>query len=195
MNNSWRNMHSQMKLRLYKLRIHPSSWHKADMVSSVVDHMQGIQQHACHWAHACNPTHSTHSPRRRQETSPTGAEHVLWQVDAHDHQHTLEDQHRHYALVCFRFNCSQEDHVHVSKWVGWRGLTNAPVSMEARVRFNKMSPWGACTPSWMTKLGIGSPPSPSQACQRVGLTTADQVLVMSSKDCSSHFTHMSTCAL
>jgi len=53
-----------------------------------------------------------------------------------------------------------------------------PDVMEASVRFRKISPWGACTPSRMTKLGIKSPPSPSQACQRDGLTTTDQVSVM-----------------
>ena len=46
-------------------------------------------------------------------------------------------------------------------------------AMEARVCFSKMSPWGACTPSRMTKLGIISPPSTSQACQRVSLTSMD----------------------
>lgn len=34
-----------------------------------------------------------------------------------------------------------------------------PDAMEARVRFNKMSPLSAQTPSRMTKLGISSPPS------------------------------------
>ena len=91
------------------------------MVSNVVDHMQRFQQHACCWAHACNLTHSTHSPRRRQEASLTRAEHVLQQVDVYDHQHTLEDQHRHYASVCCWFNRTQEDHVHVSRRVGWKG--------------------------------------------------------------------------
>ena len=84
-NNSGRNMHSQMKLHSYNLGIHPSSWHKAYMVSSFVDCMQGIHEHACRWAHTWNPTNSIHSPRLRQESSPNGAEHVLWQVDAHDH--------------------------------------------------------------------------------------------------------------
>lgn len=35
------NMHKWMKFHLYKLWIHPNSWHGADKVSSVVDHMQG----------------------------------------------------------------------------------------------------------------------------------------------------------
>ena len=82
------------------------------MVRSVVDRMQGIQQHACHCAYACNPTHS---PRQRQDASPAGAKRILRQIDAHDHQHTLEDQHGHYASVCFRFSRTQEDHVHVSR--------------------------------------------------------------------------------
>lgn len=120
-NSSGRKMHSWMKLRQYELRIYPSSWHRTNMVTNVVNFMQGIQQHACRWAYACNPTHSTHSPRWRQEASPTRVEHVLWQVDAHDHQHTLEDQHEHYASVCCRFNHTQEDHLHVSGRVGWRG--------------------------------------------------------------------------
>jgi len=47
------------------------------MVSSVVDHMQGIEQHACHCEHACDPTHSAHSPRRRQEAGLTRPEHVV----------------------------------------------------------------------------------------------------------------------
>ena len=34
-----------------------------------------------------------------------------------------------------------------------------PDAMEARVRFNKMSPLSTQKPSWMTKLGISSPPS------------------------------------
>ena len=100
-NRSGRNMHSRMKLRQYELRIHPSNWHRSNMVSNFVDRMQGIQQHACHSAHACNPTHSTNSPRRRQESSTTGVEHVLRQVDAHDHQNTLEDQHRHMHQCAF----------------------------------------------------------------------------------------------
>ena len=179
-------MHSLMKLHPYKFRIHPNSWHRANMVSNIVDRMQGIQQHAFHWEHTCNPTHSTHSERRRQEASTTGAEHALRQVDSHDHQHTLEDQHRHYASVCYSFNCTQEDHAHVRRWVGWRGRTNAPVEMEARVCFNKTSPWGTCTPSWTTKLGISSPPSTSQTCQRFGLITVDLVSVMSCKAFSSH---------
>jgi len=66
-NNNGRNMHSWMKLRPYKLKIHPNSWHKANMVSNFFDCMQGIQQHACHCAHTCNPTHSTHLPRQRQK--------------------------------------------------------------------------------------------------------------------------------
>lgn len=70
-NNSGWNKHSQMKLLQYKLRIHPSSWNRANMVSSIVDRMKRIQHHACFWAHAYNPTHSTHSPRQRQEASPT----------------------------------------------------------------------------------------------------------------------------
>lgn len=160
-NNSGRNMHSQMKLCPYKLKIHPNSWHEVDMVRSFVDCMQEIQHHACHCAHACNPTHSTHSPRRRQEASPTGVEHVLQQVDAYEHQHTLEDEHGHYASVCCWFSHTQEDHVHVSGQFGWKSRTNAPVVTEARVRFSKMSPWGACTSPWRTKLGISSPPSPS----------------------------------
>ena len=45
-NNNERNMHSQMKLCSYKLNIHPSNWHIENMVSNVVDRMQGIQQHA-----------------------------------------------------------------------------------------------------------------------------------------------------
>ena len=100
--------------------------HEADMVSSVVDRMQGIQQHACHCVHACDPTHSAHSPRQRQEASPTGAENVLRQVDAHDRQHTLEHQHEHYASMFLWFDCTEEDHVHVSGRVGWRSHTNAP---------------------------------------------------------------------
>ena len=60
------------------------------MGSSVVYHMQGIQQHACHCAYAWDPTNSAHSPKRRQEARPTGAEHVLRQLDVHDHQHTLK---------------------------------------------------------------------------------------------------------
>jgi len=51
-------------------------------------------------------------------------------------------------------------------------------AMEARVHFSKMSPWSACTPS---------PPSPSQACQRVGPITMNCVSVMSYMACSSHF--------
>lgn len=47
-------------------------------------------------------------------------------VEAHDHQHTLEYQHKHYALVCCRFNHTQEDHAHVSRQAGWRSHTNAP---------------------------------------------------------------------
>ncbi len=184
--NNGCNMHSRMKLHQYKLRIHPNSWHKENMVSSFIDRMQGIQQHACRRAHTCNPTHSTHSPRRRQESSPTEAKHARRKVDAHDHQHTLEDHHGHYASMCFRFKRTQEDHAHVSIRVGWRGQTNALVATKARVRFSKMSPCGACTPSWTTKLGINSPPSPSQACQSVNLTTMDRVLVMSCKACSSH---------
>ena len=39
-------------------------------------------------------------------------------VDAHDHQHTLEDLHRHYASVCCRFSRTQEDHAHVRRRVG-----------------------------------------------------------------------------
>lgn len=35
------NMYPRMKLCPYKLKIHPNSWHEADMVSSVVDRMQG----------------------------------------------------------------------------------------------------------------------------------------------------------
>jgi len=85
------------------------------MVSSVGDHMKGIQEHACHFAHASNLAHSTHSPGQRQEESPTGVEHALWKVDAHEHQHTLEDQHVHYASMCYRFSRTQEDHVHVSR--------------------------------------------------------------------------------
>ena len=119
-NNRGHNMHSRMKLHPYKLKIHPNKWHGVDMVSSVVDHKQGIHHHACHWVHACNPTHSTHSPRQRQEASPTGVEHVLWQVDEHDHQHTLENHQGHYALVCRRFSRTQEYHAHVIRWVGWR---------------------------------------------------------------------------
>ena len=88
------------------------------MLGSVVDRMQGIYQRACHCAHTWNPTHSAHSPRRRQEASPTEADHVLWQDDVHDHQHTLEDQHRHYALVCFWFIRTQEEHAHVSRRIG-----------------------------------------------------------------------------
>ena len=57
-----------------------------------------------------------------------------------------------------------------------------PDAMEVRVHLSKKSPWSACTPSWMTKLGISSPPSPSQACQRVGLITTDRVSVMSCMD-------------
>ena len=98
------NMHSWMKLCQYKLRIHPSSWHRANMVRSVVDRMQRIKKHACHWAHASNPTHSTQSPRQRQEASPIGAEHALQKFDAHNHQHTLEDRHGYYASVCFQSN-------------------------------------------------------------------------------------------
>ena len=59
-------------------------------------------------------------------------------------------------------------------------------AMEARIFFNKMSPWGACTPSRTNKLGINSPPSPSKACQRIGLITTNWVLVMSCMACSSH---------
>ena len=88
------------------------------MVGSVVDHMQGIQKHAFHYVHACNSTHSTPSPTQRQEASPTKVEHVLRQVDAHDHQNTLEDQHGHYASVRCQSICSQEDHVHVRRRVG-----------------------------------------------------------------------------
>jgi len=87
------------------------------MVGGVVDCMQWIQQHVCHCVYACNPTHLAHSPRRRQEASPTEVEHVLQQADVHDHQHTLEDQHRHYALVCCQFSRTQEDHAHVSRRV------------------------------------------------------------------------------
>ncbi len=39
-----------------------------------------------------------------------------------------------------------------------------PDAMEARVRFSKMSPLIARTPSRTTKLGISSPHSPSQGC-------------------------------
>jgi len=38
---------------------------------------KGIQQHACHCEHACDPTILAHLPRRRQEASPTGAEHAF----------------------------------------------------------------------------------------------------------------------
>jgi hypothetical protein len=88
------------------------------MVSSVVDRMQGIQHDACHCVHACNPTHSTHSPRRRQEASPTRDEHVLLQVNAHEHLYTLEDQHGQYTSMCCQFSRTQEDHAHVSRRVG-----------------------------------------------------------------------------
>ena len=47
-------------------------------------------------------------------------------IDVHDHQHTLKYQHGKCALVCCWFGCTQEDHVHVSRWVGWRSNTNAP---------------------------------------------------------------------
>ena len=39
-----------------------------------------------------------------------------------------------------------------------------PDTMEARVRFSKMSPLITQTPSRTTKLGISSPHSPSQGC-------------------------------
>ena len=107
-------------------------------------------------------------------------------IDVDDHQHTLEDQNRHYTSVCCWFGCTKEDHAHAGRRVGQNSHTNALDAMEARVRFSNMSPLSACTPSQATKLGIKSPPSPSQACQRVGLITMDQVSVMSCKACSNH---------
>lgn len=96
----------------------------------------------------------------------------------------------HYASVCRWFSHTQEYHAHVSRRVGWRSRTNAPVATKARFVFRKISPWCACTPSWPTKLGIKPPPSPPQACQRVGLTTINQVSVMSFMAFPSHWAHV-----
>jgi len=94
------------------------------MVSSVVDCMQGIQQHAFHCAHTCDPTHSTHSPRRWQEASPTGAEHVVDSWCAWPPTHTRRSAQT-LCISVFPVQLHQEDHVHGSRQVVWRGHTNA----------------------------------------------------------------------
>jgi len=103
-----------------------SSWHGADKVSSVVDRMQGYSgtwMSLC----ACMQSHPlAHSPRRRQEASPTEAEHVFHKVDAHGHQHTLGDQHRHYASVCCWSSCIEDNDAHVVKWFGQRSHISVP---------------------------------------------------------------------
>jgi len=100
-------------------------------------------------------------------------------VDAHDHQNTLEDQHGHYALVCCRFNHTQKTLHMLADELDEGAIPMHPDSMEARVHFSKMSSLSACTPSRTTKPGISLPPSPSQACQKFGLTKTHRVSVMS----------------
>lgn len=86
---------------------------------------KGIQLHECHCLHACDPTHSAHSLRRRQEASSTGTVCLFWQFDAHGHQHTLGDYHRHYASIFFQSGRTQEDHAHAIRWFRRRSHISA----------------------------------------------------------------------
>ena len=100
---------------------------------------------------------------------------------------TLEDQQGHYASVCCWFSRTQADHAHASRQVGWSIHTNAP-----RCNGGKSSLQQDVTIERMHTImddqdGIISPPSPSQACQNLDLTTTNQVSVISCMDCSSHF--------
>ena len=69
-NNSGRNMHSRMKLCLYKLRIHPSSWQGVDMVRNVVDQCKRFRSmHAIMHKHAPNPFNTLTKVKTRSKSN------------------------------------------------------------------------------------------------------------------------------
>jgi len=94
------------------------------MVRSVVDHIQWINQLGCHCENACNPTHWAHSPRRRQESSPTGVEHVVNSWRTWPPSHTRRSTWT-LCINVFSVRLHQEYHAHASRWVRWRSHSNA----------------------------------------------------------------------
>lgn len=129
-----------------------------------------------------------HSLRQRQGESMTRAEHVFRQVDVHGQQHTLEDQHRHYASVCCESNYTEDDDAHVIIWVGERIHISVPQSNRGK---SSLSAW--CHHSvqehhhkWLSLASFHHHWS-LQGFQRVGLTTTIWVLMIACMACSILF--------
>ena len=120
---------------------------------------EGIQQHVCHCAHACDATiWHTHQGEDRKQVQlalnmyfgklmcTTTITYLEISADTM-HQHVV-------GPVTPRTSMCM-----LSDELDGGAISVYPDETEVRVRFSKMSPLSAWTPSWMMKLGINSPPS------------------------------------
>lgn len=148
-----------MKLNLYRLWTHPEARMEQTGWTVLLITCKGIQNHGIHYAYAFDPTHLEYSPKQTEKVSLSGAKHVFWKVDAHGSSThsdiSTETMHQ------YVFGPTVVKMIMHSFQMSWTREPYQFTRMQQRqgFTFGSMSPLSAWTPSWMMKLGIGSPPS------------------------------------